>query len=276
MSESQPSKVFLFDHSDPEMQGAYEKARANFRFFWREMAWERRRIVPALDVACVKAPFSDGDTGTRRSRNPEVEQMWLGDVDFDGQTVSGVLLNAPNWLKSVKAGDSARFSLDEITDWMYAIRGEVYGAYTVNLMRSRMEKKERKEHDDAWGMDFGDPAKIRVVPEWKKPSGLALLKSFFGGRGDVKDQEHPMSENMGSSLKDELKKNPSMLDAKDDRGWTLLHHQSLAGSLASVKILLDRGADVNAVTNNGMTPLKLAKSLGWDKVAALLVGKGAR
>ncbi len=67
-----------------------------------------------------------------------------------------------------------------------------------------------------------------------------------------------------------------MLDAKDDRGWTLLHHQSLAGSAATVKVLLDRGADMNAVTNNGMTPLKLAKSLGWDKVAALLVGKGAK
>ena len=34
----------MFDNSDPEMQGAYEKARATFRYFWREVAWERRRI----------------------------------------------------------------------------------------------------------------------------------------------------------------------------------------------------------------------------------------
>ena len=33
--------------------------------------------------------------------------MWLGEVDFDGQFVSGVLLNSPNWLKSFKAGDAA-------------------------------------------------------------------------------------------------------------------------------------------------------------------------
>ena len=105
MSESQPSRVFLFDNSDPEMQRAYENARVTFRYFWREIAWERRRIVPALDLACVKAPFSDGEQDTRIKDTPEVEHMWLSEVDFDGQFVSGVLLNAPNWLKTVKEGD---------------------------------------------------------------------------------------------------------------------------------------------------------------------------
>jgi uncharacterized protein YegJ (DUF2314 family) len=49
----------MFDDSDPEMQRAYESARATFRYFWREVAWERRRIIPALSLAAVKAPFSD-------------------------------------------------------------------------------------------------------------------------------------------------------------------------------------------------------------------------
>ena len=38
--ESQPSRVFLFDNNDPEMQRAYENARATFLYFWREIAWE--------------------------------------------------------------------------------------------------------------------------------------------------------------------------------------------------------------------------------------------
>jgi uncharacterized protein YegJ (DUF2314 family) len=273
MSESQPSKVFMFDNNDPEMQAAYEKARATFRYFWREVAWERRRIVPALDLAGVKAPFSDGKRDTPTQDNPEVEHMWLSEVDFDGQFVSGVLLNAPNWLKTVKQGDSARLPLEEISDWMYAIDGEVYGAYTVNLMRSRMGQRERKEHDAAWGLNFGDPHKIRLVPQQKKSGGL--LKALFGGLGDTDTQEHPMSEAMASSLKDQLVEDPSMLHAKDDKGWMLLHHQALAGSTASVQVLLDRGADPNAVTEHGMTPLELARSLGWDKVVALLVSKGA-
>jgi uncharacterized protein YegJ (DUF2314 family) len=275
MSESQPSKVFMFDNSDPEMQAAYEKARATFRYFWREVAWEQRRIVPALDLACVKAPFSDGDRARPAEGTPDVEHMWMQEIDFDGKFVSGVLLNSPNWLKTVKEGDSARFPLHEISDWMYAIGDEVYGAYTVNLMRSRMGARERKEHDAAWGRNFGDPHQIRIVPGSKKAGGF--FKSLFGGgRSDTEIPEHPMSVNMAPSLKDQLAKDPSMLESKGDRGWTFLHQEALAGSLVTVQVLLDAGADVNAVTDHGMTPLQLARSLGWDKVADLLVSKGAK
>src|SRR5262245_60992459 len=96
------SKVFMFDNSNPEMQAAYLRARASFRYFWREVAWERRRIVPALDMECVKAPFSDGEHGKRVEGRPEVEHMWMSEIDFDGRVVSGVLLNSPNWLQTVK------------------------------------------------------------------------------------------------------------------------------------------------------------------------------
>jgi uncharacterized protein YegJ (DUF2314 family) len=284
MSDSEPSKVFLFDNSDPEMQAAYQNARATFRYFWREVAWERRRIVPGLDLACVKAPFADGAGAAAAQNKPEVEHMWLSEVDFDGQVVSGVLLNAPNWLKTVKQGDAARIPLAQISDWMYAgsmfvpgqrcARSEVYGAHTVNLMRARMGRRERQEHDDAWGLDFGDPKTIRLIPYGKKKSG-GLLHSLFGKHAvETPDDEHPMSEAMAPSLKGRLAEDPSLLHGKDDNGWTLLHQQSLAGSTATVKVLLEAGADVNAVTAHGRTPLQLAKALGWDKVVALLVGRG--
>jgi uncharacterized protein YegJ (DUF2314 family) len=260
----------MFDNSDPEMQRAYENARATFRYFWREVSWERRRIVPALDLACVKAPFSDGEQRTSTKDTPEVEHMWLTEVDFDGQFVSGVLLNSPNWLKTVKEGDSARLALGAISDWMYAISGEVFGAYTVNLLRSRMGRQERQEHDGAWGLNFGEPTRIRVAPEPNKGGGF--LKNWFGNR-QADTQEHPMSEAMASSLKDRLAKDRSLVSAKDDRGWTFLHQEALAGSAPTVKVLLEAGADPNAVTNHGMTPLQLANSLGWDKVAALLAHK---
>jgi uncharacterized protein YegJ (DUF2314 family) len=270
MSDSQPSPVFMSDNDDPEMQRAFENARATFRYFWREVAWERRRIVPALDLACVKAPFSDGEQAARTEGTPDVEHMWLSEVDFDGRFVSGVLLNAPNWLKTVKEGDSARIPLGEISDWMYVISSEVFGAYTVNLLRSRMGRQERREHDSAWGLDFGDPAKIRVAPEPNKGGGF--LKNWFGKR-QADPQEHPMSEAMASSLKEQMAKDPSLVSAKDDRGWTFLHQEALAGSTATVKVLLDAGADRNALTDHGMTPLELARSLGWEKVVALLAQK---
>lgn len=246
MSEAQQSPVFMAEDSDPEMQRAYEQARATFRYFWREMSWEQRRIVPALDLAAVKAPFSD-EPGS--GDNPETEHMWLSDIEFDGEFVTGVLLNAPNWVRSIQEGDSARIPVSQISDWMYAIGGEVYGAWTVNLLRSRMSPQERQEHDEAWGLSFGDPLRVRTGAE---------------------QEPHPMSENMAPSLREHLATNPSLVSAKGHNGWTLLHQEASAGSTATVRVLLEAGADPNAAADNGMTPLQLAQALGWEPVVELL------
>jgi uncharacterized protein len=253
---SEKSRVTLFDQDDPEMQRANEKARDTFGYFWREVAWDRRRIIPALDLAAVKAPFSDDDDRPRRSKDtPSVEHMWISDVDFDGVNVRGVLMNSPNWVRSVREGDKVRVPLDEISDWMYVIGGEAYGGHTVNLLRSRMGGRERKEHDAAWGLTFGDPARVRLTPE-----------RYEGG-------EHPMSEAMAAALKKQLREDPDVVHEADKRGWTLLHHEALAGNARIVKILLAAGADPRAQTNKGMTPRKLARSLGWDRVVDLLTPK---
>jgi uncharacterized protein len=243
------SNVMMFDNSDPEVQRAYEQARANFRFFWREIASDRRRIIPALELAAVKAPFSDVPKHSRREDDPGAEHMWFSDVDYDGEFVSGVLLNSPSWVKSVRQGEDVRVPVHQISDWMFAIDGEVYGAYTVNLFRSRMKRRERQEHDEAWGLDFGDPNEIRFVPE----KNHTLL-----------------SENMAAVLTEQLAKNPAMLSATGLNGWTLLHQEASAGSVAAVKALLAAGADRRAKTDNGMTALQLAEALGWEEVAEVL------
>src|SRR3954468_8398978 len=92
----------MFDASDPEMQQASRSAQDSFRYFWRELSWERRRIVPGLDMTMVKLPFTDGP---RTDGKSEFEQMWIGDIGFDGDSISGRLLNSPNWLTSVREGE---------------------------------------------------------------------------------------------------------------------------------------------------------------------------
>lgn len=266
------SPVFMFDEKDPEMQRAYELARANFKYFWRELSWERRRIIPGLDMAAVKAPFSDGKKKAD-SDTPEVEHMWVDEIEFDGASIKGVLLNDPNWLTSVHAGDEVRFPAKQMSDWMYVISGNVFGAYTVNLMRSRMDPRERAGHDQAWGLNFGDPKQIQVVPAKK---GTGLLAGWFGGKSEPVSDEHPMSENMAPELAKQLAANPGLVNQVDDEGWTFLHREALAGNAAPVKVLLDHGANFTLRTKHGATALQLAHVLGWEKVVALLLAKGAK
>ena len=80
MTDSE-SPIFQSPSEDAEMEQAAAKARQTFRFFWREMAWEQRRIVPGLDLAAVKGSFSDPPEIRAENRGGfEVEHMWLLEV----------------------------------------------------------------------------------------------------------------------------------------------------------------------------------------------------
>lgn len=283
MSES--SSVYPSPSDDPEMIKASEKARQTFRFFWREMAWEYRRIVPGLELAAVKAAFSDPPE--IRAQNPdtlEVEQMWLMNVDFDGRQLTGTLINSPMTLKTVQEGDQISIPGKRITDWMYVVNGHVCGGFTIDLMRSRMSSGERRQHDAAWGFDFGDVGIVDLVPPsyiGKEPPKKGFFSSLFGGKAEPQDyavvaaNEHPMSANMRSSFEETLEKDPDMLSRTDDaHGFTFLHQLALAGSYDGVDVCLNQGADPKKPANNGLTPYQLAKSLGWKKVMQRIEAAG--
>ncbi|MAQ17966.1 MAG: hypothetical protein CMN30_24610 [Sandaracinus sp.] len=236
------------------MFGATEEARETFKYFWREMAWESRRIVPACSVAAVKMALSDdGDL-----ESPDVEHMWVREVGFDGRSVVGVLLNQPRGLRSVKAGDVVQQPFARVEDWLYAIEGKAYGAFTVNLMRQSMSPEERAQHDGAWGLDFGDPESIELVPA-----------GWFEDPENPEGQ-HPMSANMAPELAKAVAADPSFLTSTDPRGFTMLHDQALAGSLPTVEVLLAAGADPRLETPDGRTALHLAEDLDWVPVVAAL------
>ena len=68
------------------------------------------------------------------------------------------------------------------------------------------------------------------------------------------------------------------LGTRDGRGFTPLHHASAAGTLAVVELLLENGAEVNAVNeliNKKMTPLYMAVWFNRPRVAAMLRLNGA-
>lgn len=265
MATMTDAPVHWMDNEAPEMQGAIKTAQATFRYFWREMSWEFRRIIPGLEVAAVKAPFSaDGVTGM--AAHGPVEHLWFSDIMFDGLSVSGVLLNSPNAFDTVTAGDAVSVPLREISDWMYAQGGRVYGAHTVNALRASMSASERASHDAAWGLDFGDPDRVLVVPAAPRKG----LRGLFNKPSDPLAGEHPMCLNMIPSLKEALQADPNIATQTDERGWTMLHSDALAGNRSVLEVLLAHGADARATTHRGRTAYELAELMDWRECMALL------
>lgn len=245
------SPVVFADPDDPAMLEAMEGARSTFKYLWRELTWEYRRIIPALEMSAVKAAFSDPGRPLE-----DTEHMWLSELRFDGESIAATLLNAPNQLTSVAEGDRVEMSLDQIEDWMYVLEGRVYGGFTIQVMRAAMSAAERADHDAAWDLKFPDPSTVDLVPNWD-------------GAEDV-DAEHPMSENMAPKLAEALAQDRERFFVGDEDGLNALHSLALGGSAAGVRILLEHGADPHTKTQRGHTPRDLAALMGWTRVVELL------
>ncbi len=93
----------IFANESPEMISAFNKAQETFKYFWRELSWEYRRIIPAFDLAYVKCAFIQEHSNS--SDSLLVEYMWINQIDFDGTTISGQLMNQPNYIENVQAGE---------------------------------------------------------------------------------------------------------------------------------------------------------------------------
>ena len=271
------SEVFLNRGDDPGMIEAQKRARRSFRIFWREWSWEMNRIIPGLALASVKVAFQD-PPNTGDGDDPQVEHMWLSDVGFNGKVVTGTLLNQPNWLRSVNEGDDVRVSPKRISDWMYGDGERVYGAFTVQHMRSRMPPRDRKQHDEAWGLEFGDPETVLLVPPsylgHEKPKGLlSRFKKFLPPSQTLKEataMEHPMAANCAETIGEQFASDPEAASFADEDGLTHLHRFAMAGSRAVCEAVVNAGADRSAETKHGLTPANVAKVLGWKDLAAWL------
>ena len=210
--------------------------------------------------------------------------MWLVDVDFDGRHLQGTLINSPHSLKSFHEGDAVTILANQICDWMYVVDGHVQGGFTIDVIRSRMGKVNRQQHDQAWGFDFGDVGIIHLVPPRYLGEAAAkkkgLLSRFVESKSVPRDEaavaaiEHPMSVNMRDSLEQALTEQPGQVHEADERGFTVLHQLSLAGSWDGVDVCLIHGADPKRPAANGMTPFSLAECLGWTRVMARLQQAG--
>lgn len=65
------------------------------------------------------------------------------------------------------------------------------------------------------------------------------------------------------------------INAKGDKGWTLLHHAALANKADIIAYALTKGAQINVQANDKSTPLIVASQVGARQAVALLTEKGA-
>ena len=264
---------------DPRMAEASARARETFRFFWRELTWERRREVPLLDVAAIKLPFP---ADVSEDGSPTVEHMWIEEVGFDGLHLSGTLLNDPQRIAGLSAGSPVRRPARQLEDWLYAIDGIVYGGFTVQVLRETMSAAERRAHDAAWGLDFAPPDQVRIIPSPEDRERLGFFARLAGRRRpspvDPTSRpffEHPMGIASLASAKALIERRPELLAERDELGMTMLHREALAGNLGVVRLLIERGADPHALTAEGQTALQLAAELQWTPIVRLLERIGA-
>ena len=246
--------ITFVEQDEESLMEAFERAQTTFPYFWRELSWEYRRIIPALSIASVKAAFSQDVEGGE----PIVEHMWINDIYFDGEAILGTLINEPNELTNIEVGDQVSIRVSDVEDWLLSDGETVCGGFSIQAIRKLMGAKERKEHDQAWGLSFNEDFSVSLM-------------LFDDAEHDI----HPMDQNMEESLSEFLVENPAELANMDEMGNTMLIREAIAGNLVSVKTLLAKGADASVKNNFGKTAEDYAKAYGWDTLAELLNNKSA-
>jgi len=116
-----PAPVVSVPDDDPEMAAAAAEARRRWGEF--VVAFEARQ--PGWHFS-VKVPISDGET---------MEYMWVDVTAIEGERIRGRLGNDPVSVQGVQLGDPVDANLKDLNDWTYSDGEEVFGGFTVEVLR---------------------------------------------------------------------------------------------------------------------------------------------
>jgi ankyrin repeat protein len=119
----------------------------------------------------------------------------------------------------------------------------------INLLRAWIDQ----------GADYRMEIQEEAPPKPIKPEVATLISAVRTGAP--------------SDVEKLLKTNPGIVNSPDQAGNTPLHHAAAFGSLGTMKLLLDKGADVNAKNKRASTPLHWA--IPNEPKVKMLLDRGA-
>jgi uncharacterized protein YegJ (DUF2314 family) len=73
----------------------------------------------------VKAPVSV---------NGVTEFIWISVTAMENQIIYGTLSNQPVNLNGLSKGDRVRVPVSALDDWIYSLRGQTHGGFTVKIL----------------------------------------------------------------------------------------------------------------------------------------------
>jgi uncharacterized protein YegJ (DUF2314 family) len=141
MSEkaAQDRLVYMAD-AEPAMRAAFDKAYASLDDFIAKA----RQAAGGAGTFAVKVGIRDGR---------DTEYMWLNELHFSGDRLSGRINNQPRMVGSVEYGQTYDFSREQVVDWTY--RDEKSGRMMGNFTACALLTKEPAARADAFKRQYG-------------------------------------------------------------------------------------------------------------------------
>lgn len=106
--------------ADAEMNAAVAEAKRTLPVYLARL--DAGQLAPS-DGVKVAMPTDQGN-----------EHIWVHQVARDGDRLTGVLANQPNYLPNLQRGSPVTFAVDQVSDWSYEKDGRMWGNYTTRVM----------------------------------------------------------------------------------------------------------------------------------------------
>ncbi|RFB90757.1 hypothetical protein B5K08_17625 [Rhizobium leguminosarum bv. trifolii] len=143
--------VQLIAPGDPAMAKAHEKSERELDGFL-----EKLRDPPAgTENYSIKLGFADKAKGvalTTDQMAPNVEFMWVYQIEASGDHFTALLSDTPEYIHNIKPDDRVEFEKSDIFDWMYTENGKVKGNYTACPLLLAGPKEQLEQYREIYGI----------------------------------------------------------------------------------------------------------------------------